>query len=82
MRNAAVWTNHWANQKKKKKKEKETPPVNFLKILYKFEALRFRFLFNFYCFSLRIYHYRFRHDLGTIQWKEMDAEQFIRVFRI
>ena len=28
----------------------ETPHVNFLKILFKFEALGFRFLFEFYCF--------------------------------
>ena len=41
----------YTNQKKKKKKKKETPHENFLKILYKFEALRFCFLFKFYCFS-------------------------------
>ena len=38
-----------------------TPHVNFLRIPYNCEALEFRFLFKFYCFSLQIYHDCFRH---------------------
>ena len=33
----------YTKKKKKKKRKKETPHVNFIKILYNFEALGFRF---------------------------------------
>ena len=36
---------------KKKKKRKETPLVNFLKIVYNFQALKFHLLFKFVLFN-------------------------------
>ena len=54
------------------------PHVNFLKILYK-EDLRFFFFFVqtllFFITNLLLSLFYLR----TIQWKDMDAEQFIRV---
>ena len=62
------------------KAKKEMLYVNFLKILYNFEALKFHLLFQFYCFSPEIYHQPFR-NLWTIRWKVMDTKHFICVFR-
>ena len=57
--------------------KKETPHVNFLKILYNFEALVFRFFFCFvffvfcfvfliYCFSLQVISERFSGKYWTL----------------
>ena len=43
------------------KAKKETPHVNFLTILYSFEAFKLHLLFKIYCFSLKIYHQPFRN---------------------